>query len=150
MANTCALRFPCRNSTRYLFSVSFFLAIFIILAFIDYESIYKGTNSEPVSRYKQSQLQRKVPERYDGGQREKSWQVINCVNSTSFFQLQCNFYSSEKKNLFKNPNSLTLCKFVQVNSRGSTVSQICLQFTETRGVISMSGYTDYILYVLSF
>ena len=27
-----------------------------------------------MSRYKQSQLQRKVPERYDGGQREKSWQ----------------------------------------------------------------------------
>ena len=74
MANTCASRLPCRNSTRYLFSVSFFLAIFIILAFIDYESIYKGTNIEPVSRYKQSQLQRKVPERYDGGQREKSWQ----------------------------------------------------------------------------
>ena len=74
MANTCALRFPCRNSTRYLFSVSFFLAIFIILAFIDYESIYKGTNIKPVSRYKQSQLQRKVPERYDGGQGEQSWQ----------------------------------------------------------------------------
>ena len=73
MANTCALRL--RNSTRYLFSVSFFLAIFIILAFIDYESIYKGTNIEPVSRYKQSQLQRKVPGRYDGGQREQSWQV---------------------------------------------------------------------------
>ena len=74
MANTCALRLPCRNSTCYLFSVSFFLAIFIILAFIDYESICKGTNSEPVSRYKQSQLQRKVPERYGGGQREQSWQ----------------------------------------------------------------------------
>ena len=74
MANTCASRLPCRNSTRYLFSVSFFLAIFIILAFIDYESIYKGTNSEPVSRYKQPQLQRKVPGRYDGGQREQSWQ----------------------------------------------------------------------------
>ena len=29
---------------------------------------------EPVSRYKQSQLQRKVPERYDGGQQEQSWQ----------------------------------------------------------------------------
>lgn len=27
-----------------------------------------------MSRYKQSQLQRKVPERYDGSQREQSWQ----------------------------------------------------------------------------
>lgn len=64
------------------------------------------------------------------------------VNSTRFSQLQCNFYSSEKKNLFKSLNRLNLCKFVQANSRGSTVSQICLQFTETLSVslmISMPG-----------
>lgn len=72
MANKYALRLPCRNSTRCLFSVSFFLAIFLILAFICCESIYKGPNSEqrPVSRYKQSQLQRKV----DGNEREQSGQ----------------------------------------------------------------------------
>ena len=76
------------------------------------------------------------------------------MNST--IQLQCNFYSSEKKILFKSLcNSLNLCKFVQANSRGSTVSQICLQFTETLAVSLMlisipCRYTDFILYVLSF
>ena len=44
--------------------------MFIILAFIGFESFYKGTNSEqrPLSTYKQSQLQRKVPGRYDGNE----------------------------------------------------------------------------------
>ena len=41
-----------------------------------HSSVTKGTNSEqrPLSRYKQSQLQRKVRGRYDGNEREWSWQ----------------------------------------------------------------------------
>ena len=70
------------------------------------------------------------------------------MNSTRFSQLQRNFYSSEKKNLFKNLNSLTLCKFVQANLRGSIVSQICLQFTETRSVMS-ARYILIIFYMYS-
>ena len=77
MANKCALWLSCRNSTLYLSSVSsVFWAIFFILAFIGYESFYKGKNSEqtPLSRYKQSHLKRKVRGRYDGNERERSWQ----------------------------------------------------------------------------
>ena len=44
--------------------------------FIGFESFYKGTNNEqrPSLTYKQSQLQRKVPGRYHGNERYRSWQ----------------------------------------------------------------------------
>jgi len=73
------------------------------------------------------------------------------VNSTRFPNYNVIFNLQKKKNLFKSLNSLICAKFVQANSRCSTVSQICLQFTETLAVslmISMSG-TLILFYVYS-
>ena len=89
-------------TTRYFFSVSLvFWAIFIILAFIGYSSFYKGTNGEQrlLSRYKQSQLQGKVPGSYDDNERERPWQEESLQELSQYAEADVTLTEADKPNL---------------------------------------------------